>query len=371
MSLRSFLAERRDARSRRANPAGASRTAVGGGEASDLVARATTLEAEGKFVDAVDALTQANRLRRDPELERRLVGLRHRAYREVRRSKGASSWPVIAPRDHVVDDDFPVISPDELSPETLSTGILRHGGLHIRRLVPDDQVARLVDGIDRAMWGYDVHASGQGSSETNPWYEPFEPEPEYSAAVMRKRRWVRDSSGVWTADSPRVLSDLVDTIDLAGLGGAINAYFGERPVLSVNKCTLRRVQLDTTNADWHQDGAFLGDGIRSVNVWMSLSHCGRDAPGLDIVPARIDHIVETGTEGATFPWAVGPGVVERVAAETPVIRPIFEPGDVLVFDDLFLHRTAVDSAMTRPRYAIETWFFAPSVYPGGQIPLVF
>jgi hypothetical protein len=43
----------------------------------------------------------------------------------------------------------------------------------------------------------------------------------------------------------------------------------------------------------------------------------------------------------------------------------------LLFDDLFLHRTAVDPAMTRDRYAIETWFFAPSAYPAGQIPLVF
>jgi hypothetical protein len=25
----------------------------------------------------------------------------------------------------------------------------------------------------------------------------------------------------------------------------------------------------------------------------------------------------------------------------------------------------------RERYAIETWFFAPSAYPDGQIPLVF
>jgi hypothetical protein len=371
MRLRSFLAEQWDARSRRATSGGESNTVVDGGEASDLMARAATLEARGQLVDAVDAFTQANRLQRDPSLERRIVRLRHEAYREVRNSPGPSSWPVIPPRDHVVEDGFPVISPAELTPETLSTGIIQHGGLHVRRLVPEDRVARLVDGIDRAMSGYDAQASGQGSGETNPWYAPLEPEPEYSDAVMRKRKWVRDSSGVWTADSPRVLFDLVDAIDLVGLGGAINAYFGERPVLSVNKCTLRRVTLDTTNADWHQDGAFLGDGIRSVNVWMALSHCGRDAPGLDIVPARLDHIVETGTEGATFPWAVGPGVVERVAADTPVIRPIFEPGDVLVFDDLFLHRTAVDSAMTQERYAIETWFFAPSVYPGGQIPLVF
>lgn len=168
-----------------------------------------------------------------------------------------------------------------------------------------------------------------------------------------------------------MLAELVETLDSVGLSRAIHGYLGERPVLSVNKCTLRRVPLDTKHANWHQDGAFLGEGIRSVNVWMALSHCGDVAPGLDIVPRRLEQVVETGTDGATFPWTVGPGVVERVSVGAPVCRPIFEPGDVLVFDDLFLHRTAVDDAMTNERYAVETWFFAPSAYPSGQIPLVF
>ena len=38
----------------------------------------------------------------------------------------------------------------------------------------------------------------------------------------------------------------------------------------------------------------MGTDIRSVNLWMALSHCGDEAPGLDIVPRRLDHIVETG-----------------------------------------------------------------------------
>jgi hypothetical protein len=337
-------------------------------DAPGWLAHADSLEAEGRLLDAVDALTAANRLRRDSDLERRLVQVRHQAYWELQRSAGPSSWPVIAPGDDLVTTGPPRVLPEELTPEVLSTGILRHGCLHVRRLVPEDRVRILVDGIDRAIAGFDAHASGVSAKETTPWFEPLRPRPEYSVGV--KRKWVRESGGVWTADSPRVLCDLVDTIDFVDLGRAITAYFGERPVLSVNKCTLRRVGLDPANANWHQDGAFLGDGIRSVNVWLSLSHCGRDAPGLDIVPRRFDRVVETGTEGATFPWAVGPGVVDRVS-ESSICRPIFEPGDVLLFDDLFLHRTAVDPAMNRERYAIETWFFAPSVYPDGNIPLVF
>lgn len=351
MSLRSL-------RSRFARPA----------DSRTLLARADALVADRRTLDAIDELTEANRSVHDAAIERRLVQLRHAAYADLQRIGGPSSWPVIPPGNGDAEAGPLVVSPDQLTPEVLSTGIRRHGCLHVPRLVPEDRVALLVDGIDRAIAGSNAYAAGDGVDGFDPWFAPFEPGPGYSVGV--KREWVRDSGGVWTADSPRMLSELIDTINAVGLGRAITAYLGERPVLSVNKCTLRRVRLDTTDANWHQDGAFLGDGIRSVNVWMALSHCGDDAPGLDIVPRRLE-LVETGTEGATFPWTVGPGVVERVSVETPVRRPIFEPGDVLVFDDLFLHRTAVDPAMTRERYAIETWFFAPSAYPDGQIPLVF
>jgi hypothetical protein len=162
----------------------------------------------------------------------------------------------------------------------------------------------------------------------------------------------------------------MEVVDETGVGDLIATHLGERPALSANKCTLRRVPIDT-NTDWHQDGAFLGEGARTIDLWLSLSHCGRDAPGLDIVPRRIDHVVQTGTEGAFFDWSVSPAVVDDVAGETPVIRPEFAPGDALLFDHLLLHRTAAGPEMTRERYAIETWFFAPSAYPDGQIPLVY
>jgi Phytanoyl-CoA dioxygenase (PhyH) len=337
---------------------------------SHALAAGDALEAEGRLLEAVDALGTANRLRRDTEIERRLVRLRHEAFARLDRSRSPGPWP---PR---VRDEFPgtsgppVVSPDALTLPVLRSGILQHGCLLIRGLVPQPRVDRLVEGIDRALEACDRHAAGAPSSETTPWFEPFAPGPGYSVGV--KRKWVRDSGGVLTGDSPRVLNDLIETLEEVGLGQLIRAHLDERPVLSMNKCTLRRVPPEASNGtDWHQDGAFLGDGIRTVNVWLSLSHCGQDAPGLDIVPRRLDGIVETGTEGAIFPWAVAPAMVERVSAEAPVCRPIFEPGDALLFDDVLLHRTAGDPEMTRERYAIETWFFAPSTYPGKQIPLVF
>ncbi len=55
---------------------------------------------------------------------------------------------------------------------------------------------------------------------------------------------------------------------------------------------------------------------------------------------------------------------------TPSSPPHFRAGDAMLFD-MLLHRTAVGPEMTRERYAMETWLFAPSTYPDGQIPVVY
>jgi hypothetical protein len=331
------------------------------------------LGAERHPLEVIDVLTATNRSRRDPEVECRLVRLRHAAFDHLNKSSERSDWPAFSPYELPEAEGLPTTSPDELTPSALRAGILRYGCLLVRGLVPQKRVDQLVDGIDRALAAYDARAAGAPVSETRPWYEPFKPKGNGSSSGKMgvRRNAVRAGGAVLTADSPRMMYDLLDTLDDVGLRRLTTGYLGERPALSMNKCTLRRAPLDAVFADWHQDGAFLGDGIRTVNVWLSLSHCGRDAPGLDILPRRLDRIVETGTEGAIFPWAVAPDMVERTARGTPICRPMFEPGDVLLFDELFLHRTACDSEMTRERYAIETWLFAPSAYPDNQIPLVF
>jgi len=56
---------------------------------------------------------------------------------------------------------------------------------------------------------------------------------------------------------------------------------------------------------------------------------------------------------------------------TPIARPVLEAGDAMLFDHLLVHRTAVAPGMTRERHAIESWFFAPSAYPEGQLPILY
>jgi hypothetical protein len=148
---------------------------------------------------------------------------------------------------------------------------------------------------------------------------------------------------------------------------AVAGYLGERPLLSVGKTVFRRAEAESHGV-FHQDGAFMGEHIRSVNVWTALSPCGERAPGLEVVARRIGRIVPTGGEGAIFPWAVGRPGAEAAAEGAPIAFPVFEAGDALVFDHLMLHATGVKPGMDRRRYALESWFFAPSAHPADQIP---
>ena len=338
------------------------------GRVADAVRRADDLVAEGRALEAIEVLRAANRAGADPVLERRLAMARFEAYPELPTDVGFARWPVpVGELDTDGPARIPEMTPDELDAEGVRRNMLSHGCVRVNGLFGPDLVDEFVDGIDRAL---EARAAGEGSEvqQTTSWCNLL-PVPPADAKLLA-RHWVAGSGGILTCDSPRVLFRLFEAYEQVGLREVVTGYLGERPVLGANKCTLRRVPL-TANTDWHQDGAFLGDGIRAINIWVALSDCGVDSPGIDLLPRRLDHVVETGTGGSIFDWAVGPAVVETLATHAPVVRPRFGAGDVLLFDDLFLHRTGIEPDMVRPRYAIESWFFARSSYPDGQVPLVW
>jgi hypothetical protein len=172
-------------------------------------------------------------------------------------------------------------------------------------------------------------------------------------------------------DSPYLSFELFHALAVSGVTLVITEYLGERPCLALDKCTFRRVgPEETKGGEWHQDGSTLGPEVRAIGVWIALTDCGVDAPGLDVVPRRLDELVDMGTEGTIFPWAVSPALVEeRFPGEA--IRPVFRPGDALIFDDLLLHRTTRDRAMPNHRYAVETWYYAPSACPRDRVLAMF
>jgi hypothetical protein len=333
----------------------------------DLLANADRLAGEGRGLDAIRLLTAANRARHDPAVEERLVTLRHEVFSSLPRQSGDVLPPEVVREEP--EATLTPTDPSDLTVATLRRGLAQHGCVLLRGLISPGRAEELALGIDRALDAFDS-CEAAGSDAASPWYVPFAPQ-NAGGFAKRRRGWVRPSGSLSTADSPRMLFELTELIDETGIGALVEGFLGERPALSANKCTLRRVPVDT-NTNWHQDGAFLGRHVRTLNLWLALSACGTDAPGLDVVPQRFDEVLTTGTEGALFNWSVAPDVVERAAGGVDaVLHPEFSPGDALLFDHLFVHRTGVTPGMTRERWAIETWFFAPSSYPDGQIPLAY
>jgi hypothetical protein len=337
--------------------------------ATALAERAAEVENRSmdELLEEIEELEEANRAERDLERERRLVQLRHRAGVKLLADAGRKPKQPSPANDQLPErapGSLPGISPRDLTPELLRAGMLRDGCLLVRGAVGREGAERMAEDIDRAFHERDMIEDG-GPVE-DPDYKVFMPDPPF---VLTERKWVREGGGVLACDSSKVMFDLIDLFQRAGLGSVVTDYLGERAAISMNKSTLRKALPDAGGA-WHQDGAFMGD-VRALNIWLSLSHCGDVAPGLDIVPRRFEKTVRTGTDDAIFPWSVAPAVAKEAAGEEGPVRPIFEPGDILMFDELCLHSTALEPEMTKTRYAVECWFFGPSAFPDDYVPLAF
>jgi hypothetical protein len=333
----------------------------------DLRASALALAAEGRYAEAIALGTIHNRACPDDELERLLVTWRMYAYAAREQTAPDPNWPP------AFDDPFPgVVGVPEIPAAKLTTkilagAILHHGALLVRGLIPPDKAEKLAAGIDQALDAFTEWSNDQTTPPSR-WFTAA-PVKGFSK-IGHNRPWILAGGGAWAADSPRMMFELAELLEWTGLIEMVGGYLAERPALSIGKTTLRRVPVSLDNTDWHQDGAFLGKDVRSVNLWLALSPCGRDASALDVVPRRIPYVVETGTHGAVFQWSVGPGMVDTLAQETPVASPEFAAGDALLFDHLFLHRTSLPPGRSKDRWAIESWMFAPSCYPVDQGPLM-
>jgi hypothetical protein len=301
---------------------------------------------------------------RDHQREREQLRTRNLAGIDLIESKGERSPRPEPDFDALpAGDQLPDISPGQVTPELLRAGILRHGCLLVRGLVPRRDATRFAKQIERSFQERERHDAGQKFNDG--YYAGFDPDPRYGETLSRQ--WIKSGGGLLAVDSPILSSEMLEMFGAAGLLDLAHSYLGEPPLIAADKTTLRRADPSVGGA-WHQDGKFMGD-VNALNVWLALSRCGDEAPGLDIVPKRLEQHVTTQTDEAWLDNMVSQRMAEEAAGETPILRPIFEPGDVLLFDELFLHKTASDPAMLNPRYAIENWFFGPSGFPADYAPL--
>jgi hypothetical protein len=318
-------------------------------------------ERAGDLLDEIRHLTADNRERRDPAVERRLLRLRHLAgIRLLGGDGGERAYPEPDFAGLPDGDPLPELAPADVTPELLRAAILRDGCLLVRGLVDRDDALRLADGIERAFAGRAALRAGESPTGE---YEEFEPEPGFELASTRP--WIEDGGGVLAIDAPALSFEMLREFDEAGVLRLVAGYLGEPPLLSFHKTTLRKV-MPSLGGAWHQDGAFMGD-VRALNLWLALSRCGDEAPGLDVVPRRLDEVVVAHDEMLDVELTRRRA---RVAAgDAGIVRPIFEAGDALFFDGLFLHQTASDPSMPKPRFAIESWFFGGTGFPAEYAPM--
>jgi hypothetical protein len=330
-----------------------------------ISARVDALEADGRLLDAIDAFRIEN-AGADPGSAERLLRLRHRAFPTLA-GDVADSWPPTLPDPFPGVAAVPELRVDGLSSETVGGSILHHGSVIVRELASRAAVDAIADGIERSFGALDAWLDDD--TVESEWFAPFTTAGGDKPAM---RKWVRAGGGVWAVESPLVATRILDLYHGVGLRELLTGYFGEPPALAIDKLTLRRVGPDTFPS-WHQDGSFLGPEVRSVNVWLTLTDCGGDAsvPGLELVPRRVGELLETGTRGAPMPNSIGHDLVEEVAGTDTIVRPRFRAGDALLFDDRLVHRSAVDPDMRGVRYAVESWFFSPSYFPGTYDGLAF
>jgi hypothetical protein len=298
----------------------------------------------------------------DPRLDQAVVELRHAAFAELDRTPGRDRWPVPAEDPFPGCDGVPAATPADLSGDLLAGALVHHGCLRVDGLVPGPAVDDLRDRIERGFEARRRLVDGEPPEAVAPWFVPFDPGRD-RAEGFGSQAFVR------VVDAPGALGLLAALFADSGLTRSVTDYFGERPAMIANKWVMRRTPTGKVGTDFHQDGAFLGEGIRTVDCWIALSHCGPGTgrPAMDLVPRRFA-VLPSG-EGAAFPWSLAEETVHAAAPEAPVASPVFRPGDALLFDERLPHRTTVGTDLD-VRYAVESWFVAPSSYPARHVPVV-
>ena len=336
---------------------------------SRTLAKAHKLAANGDASGAIETLRKANRKSAHGQYERAVVDLLLQS--NTTAAGSAEALPQSAQAGAVAtldarDGIIPEIQARELNAETLRTAIDTSGYLIVRGLLDTQDTADLRHCIDQAL-GARVDAEQNPEPPNNdPWYypSPHFPGTHVAFSKLKKQKPYARTGSIMVIDSPRGSFRVLDLYRKLGLKKLLDTYFREPAVLATRKWVFRLIEPRDLGrgigGGWHQDGRFMGEGIRALNMWVALTECGEgtDAPGITLLPKRISEILETGTRGANIDWVVAGALVEELAADAPVVSPYFNDGDALFFDHFSLHRSGHEPGLSRNRYALESWFYA-------------
>lgn len=267
---------------------------------------------------------------------------------------------------------IPEVDAQELTADLLRENLADYGALIVRNMFSNTTTSTLTKAADQVISACeDPSAPPPASAYFNPPTNLSSIMPRADKELGNTRTFHRDSGSAMCVEAPSVAEALLQLYEEKGLKDLLGEYLGEPPCLSVKKWVVRRSKLPVAEAGWHQDGAFMGTNINSINMWLPLNRCGGDtgSPGMDVVPRRLNKIVSA--DGAQFNWSVSSTQVTDTFADNQPIMPVFNAGDAFFFDHFFLHRTQFRTDFTKIRFAVETWFFGASSFPKNQIPLAW
>jgi hypothetical protein len=312
--------------------------------------------AQGDWALAIAAYERANRVRHTREAEEELRRLRLQAFRHFDGRDGAPPEPDLV-RSAAIDPSVGLPTVRGLpGADVVRASIAAHGSLLVRNLLPQESVERLLGIAKTALAARDAAASGEPGVDPA-WLTEL---PGLSNPLSRG---MTAKAGMLAVDSPRGLFLLIEELRRSGLDQLSREVLGGPVAFSAEKTVFRRVEpMGSFPADlgWHQDGAFLGEQIRTLDVWVALSRCGTRAPGLEVLSRRVDRILRG---GALFSWDLSTAQLEEAYPGFTAAKPEFEPGDAILFDQLCVHRSAFSPSMTETRFALECWMFAPGTVP--------
>ena len=145
----------------------------------------------------------------------------------------------------------------------------------------------------------------------------------------------------------------------------VQRRLGPQVALLADQCWARwqfppdRAPLGHHAHGWHQDGALHADFnasappdrlLRLLTCWITLTPCGGDAPGLELLCKPLPSLLP--------PAALSTAQVNLHYRADDLWRPLMANGDALLFGGDTLHRSHVTPAMRAERISLELRFVA-------------
>jgi hypothetical protein len=157
-------------------------------------------------------------------------------------------------------------------------------------------------------------------------------------------------------DIPGAKALIKDALRLPRVSFCLRSILDQIPEIDVSYTRLVD-PVDVPCPDWHQDRQFLKND-RAWTLWIALDSCGLYAPSIQFAP--LDH-AETNTlyehrerthvvnGSRVFPS----DLAEAIFQGRSPIRPQFEPGDAVFFDENCLHSTFNSGTMRTRRLSVD------------------